>query len=70
MEFSDFELSLLLILVEQKISELKINRLDLSLKKRYFDVYEFNTVENNIISSIEAIECLKNKIKKCWRIRK
>ena len=64
MEFSDFELSLLLILVEAKVEELSMVLRNLEFDKRYMDNLEYErlSVINN--SVLKAIQFLKDKIEK------
>lgn len=64
MQFNDFELGLLLLLVTQKELELKINILELSSDKKYVDVTENNKQVRECIWALESTEKLQNKIKK------
>lgn len=64
MQFNDFELGLLLLLVTQKMTELKINILELSSNKKYVDVTEFDKQLRECVLALESTEKLQNKIKK------
>ena len=64
MQFNDFELGLLLLLVTQKKLELKINILELSSDKKYVDATENNKQVRECILALESTEKLHDKIKK------
>lgn len=64
MEFSEFELSLLLILVIEKCMDLKMDIMNLSLDKDYICQDEFNSRNYDLKSSFEATDELRKKIQK------
>ena len=64
MEFSVFELSLLLILVEGKIKELNMILHNLEFDKSYMDKSEYKRLSENSSNALKSTQLLRDKIKK------
>lgn len=64
MEFSKFELSLLLILVEGKIEDLNFVIHDLEFNKSFIDKLEYEKLKVSHGNSLKSTQLLRNKIKK------
>ena len=64
MEFNEFELSLLLILVEGKVDDLKIMGYGLEFEKSFMDKLEYNRLKGVNDDALESTQLLKNKIEK------
>jgi len=64
MNFSSFELSMILIMVTEKVLRLKMDLLSLEHDKKYIIVDEFNKKKREYTITLEYTENLKNKIEK------
>lgn len=62
--FSKFELSLLLILVEEKILDIKMSLLNLEEEKPFLKPVNFEKHKQDITNAYELTNKLLNKIKK------
>lgn len=62
MEFNNFELSLILMLVEGKIKDLNMLLCDLEVNKDYMDLTEYRKLYGAYSYSLESTRLLKNKI--------
>ena len=64
MEFSDFELSLIFILLETKIHDIRFNITNLDFNKDFISLTEYEKLKNENINALTCTEQLKNKIEK------
>ena len=64
MEFNNFELTLLLLLVEGKIRELNMILRNLEFDKNYMDDLEYEKLSRSNGNALKSTQLLRAKIKK------